>query len=204
MTRQINNNDIFGRWTVMKAYSSIKNKHGYSLCKCTCGTEKEVLNYNLKHGISKSCGCLDHELASERMKNKNKTHGLSNSRLYNIWQCLVRRGLGKTAKKNYADRGITVCKEWLSFLNFFEWAKNSGYNDTLTIDRIDNNKGYYPENCRWATLQEQANNKRTNHFVLYKDRRETLANWSRILNISYDAIKYRANHNLDLATGEAL
>lgn len=204
MKRSIHDKDIFGRWTVIKAYSSYKNRHDYSLCKCNCGTVKEVLNYNLKHGISKSCGCLDHELARERMKVQSKTHGLSNSRIYNIWQCLVRRGLGKTAKKNYADRGITVCKEWLSFLNFFEWAKNNGYDDTLTIERIDNNKGYFPENCRWATWQEQANNKTTSHFVFYKNRRETLANWSRILNISYGAVKYRANHNLDLATGEAL
>ena len=204
MTKQIKENNIFGRWTVIKAYSSTKNKHTYSLCKCFCGKEKEVLNYNLTHGISRSCGCLDHELASERMKLQSRTHGQTGTRLYEIWKNMIRRVRGKQRRKNYYDRGITICKDWLDFVNFYEWAQKSGYKENLTIDRIDNNKGYYPENCRWATNIEQANNKTTNRFITYQGRTETLANWARILNINYGCLKYRVNHNNDLITGKKM
>ena len=200
--RLIKDNDIFERWQVIKAYSKRVKNHNYSLCKCRCGNIKDVLNYNLVHGISKSCGCLDHELASERMKLQSRTHGQTGTRLYEIWKNMIRRVRGKQTRKNYYDRGITICKDWLDFVNFYEWAQKSGYKENLTIDRIDNNKGYYPENCRWATMQIQANNKTTNRFVTYKGRTETLANWSRILNINYSCLKYRVNHNNDLVTGK--
>ena len=202
--KNIKEHDIFERWEVLKAYSCIINKHSYSLCKCKCGTVKEVLNYNLTHGISRSCGCLDHELARERMKKLNLKHGQTKTRLYETWKNMLRRVKGKQRKKNYYDRGITICKDWLDFVNFYEWAQKSGYKENLTIDRIDNNKGYYPENCRWATNIEQANNKTSNRLITYHGRTETLANWSRILNINYSCLKYRVNHNNDLITGKKI
>lgn len=200
--RKIHDNDIFERLTVIKAYSKRYKNRFFSLCRCICGTEKEIDNGHLLNGQCKSCGCLQREISKKN--DSNKTHGQSYTRLYRIWCDLVKRGTGKVNKKYYADKNITICKEWLSFPNFFEWSKNNGYSDNLTIDRINNNKGYYPENCRWTTPREQANNRSTNRFICYKNRTETLANWSRILNISYASAKYRANHNLDLATGAKL
>lgn len=198
--RKIHENDVFERLTVIKAYSKRQGNRFFSLCRCICGTEKEINNNHLLNGSCKSCGCLHREISKKNQS--NKIHGQSHTRLYRIWRDLVKRGIGKANKKYYADKNITICKEWLSFPNFFEWSKNNGYNDNLTIDRINNDKGYYPENCRWTTPREQANNRSTNRFICYKNRTETLANWARILNISYASAKYRANHNLDLASGK--
>lgn len=198
--RKIHENDVFERLTVIKAYSKRQGNRFFSLCRCICGTEKEINNNHLLSGQCKSCGCLQREIAKKN--DSNKSHGQSYTRLYRIWLDLVKRGIGKVNKKYYADKNITICKEWLSFPNFFEWSKNNGYKDNLTIDRINNDKGYYPENCRWTTPREQANNRSTNRLICYKNRTETLANWARILNISYASAKYRANHNLDLASGQ--
>jgi hypothetical protein len=202
--RKIHNGDVFSRLTVIKAYSSRINKKNYSLCRCICGNEKEINNAMLQNGTTRSCGCFQREQCRINVCKHNKTHGQSYTRLYRIWKDLVYRGVGKVNKKYYAEKGIKICKEWLSFYNFFDWANTHGYNDTLSIDRIDNKKGYSPENCRWATAREQANNRSTNRFICYRNRTETMANWSRILKVSYARVKYRANHNLDLATGEAL
>lgn len=199
-SRKIHDNDIFGRLTVIKAYSKRYKNRFFSLCRCICGTEKEIDNGHLLNGQCKSCGCLRLELLNK--KGRNSTHNQSYTRLYKIWCGVIRRGTGKVNKKYYADKNITLCKEWLSFSSFYEWSKNNGYKNNLTIDRIDNTRGYFPDNCRWVTPKEQANNRSTNRLVCYKGQIETLANWSRILNITYASAKYRVNHNLDLATGK--
>ena len=130
-------------------------------CRCECGNEIIVLGSNLRNEHTTSCGCYQRERTAETFT----THGMCKTRIYSVWSdMLVRVGVHKGAsekdKHNYQDRGITVCDEWLVFENFRDWALSHGYKDGLQIDRIDNDKGYCPENCRWVTPKENMNNRR--------------------------------------------
>jgi len=126
-------------------------------------------------------------------------HGDHRARLYTIWFCMRRRcGLLKSepAKlRNYADRGITMCSQWAeSYRAFREWAHANGYRDSLTIDRIDNDRGYEPENCRWATRLEQSRNTRANHLVTLEGRTQPLSAWAEERGLSYSAVFQRVKN----------
>jgi hypothetical protein len=140
------------------------NKIFYRYFKCDCGKIKEIMEYSVKSGHTKCCGCINREF----WRKKWTTHNMSRSRIYTIWNNMKMRCSNKndTHYKYYGGRGITVCRNWLTFIGFYNWAKNSGYKQNLTIDRIDNNKGYYPDNCRWSTVTEQNRNK--SNLVKYK------------------------------------
>ena len=118
-------------------------------------------------------------------------HGDSRTRLYKIYKSMKNRCYGTWDEKhikNYKDRGITICDEWLdNWLLFKEWAMKNGYRDDLTIDRIDNNKGYSPDNCRWIPFEKQASNKRTNLYITIGSETHTMAEWCRINNVSREA-----------------
>ena len=131
-----------------------------------------------------------------------------NSRLSRIHNNMKKRCYNSNCKsyKDYGNRGITVCEEWLNtekvehnknmtrgFSAFKEWALSNGYEDNLTLDRINNNKGYSPDNCRWATVKVQDNNKRNNHYITYRNQTKTLKQWSEELGFNFDKIKARLN-----------
>ena len=148
----------FGRLTVVDQLPAI-NKRTMWLCKCDCGNEASVDAQNLHTGHTQSCGCL----RRERLSKASTTHGKRNTRLYSIWNHMKTRCRTKSyhAFRHYGGRGIRVCDEWLNdFQAFYDWAMANGYRDDLSIDRIDSDGNYSPDNCRWSTMAEQNKNKR--------------------------------------------
>jgi len=120
-----------------------------------------------------------------------KTHGMSNHRLYYIHKTMLARCYNPKAKgyERYGGRGITVCEQWRKDrVSFFSWALKNGYDENLTLDRIDNSKGYYPENCRWLSMKQQANNRRSNHIITINGEKHTISEWAEIKGIKKNTI----------------
>lgn len=176
----------FGRLIAIK-YVIIEPKKNKWICKCDCGNEILVSASRLIKGDTKSCGCYRKEL----MREKQTTHGQRRTRLYYIYRSMIQRCADEKSGQynNYGGRGIKICEEWKKFECFYDWAHKNGYADNLKIDRIDNNIGYCPENCKWSTNLEQANNQRTNLMV--GDTGLTLTQYCRVNNVKYHTIRTR-------------
>lgn len=179
----------FGKLTVIKKHNQDKWGGWNWLCMCDCGNETVVSGGHLRGLKTKSCGC-------SRKETKNFTHKMTGSRLYKVWHAMKSRCYYEKSEmfKHYGGRGITVCDEWKnSFISFYDWSIKNGYDENAergqcTIDRIDVNGNYEPNNCRWATIKQQANNTRRNHFIEYNGKTQTVSQWANELGVEPDSI----------------
>ena len=147
-----------GRWTVLKQAGNAPGGAALWMCLCACGTQKAVGGQDLRSGRTQSCGCA----SREDRPTWSTTHGESRTRLYRIWKAMRTRCHNPNIPGYhlYGGRGITICSEWSRYEAFRDWAIAAGYRDDLSIERLDNDNGYCPENCTWATKQEQSENRR--------------------------------------------
>ena len=169
----------FGRLMVLEYIGKAKWK-----CQCDCGIVKAIDGHSLRRGHTISCGC--------RGRDKNNAarliHGKTHTRLYQIWYGMKRRCYNEkdSSFKFYGLKGITVCPEWQhDYKCFEEWAETNGYENNLTIDRIDGNKGYSPDNCRWVSRKLQAENRSTSIFITLNGKTQTLTDWCKELQLNY-------------------
>lgn len=181
--------DKYGRLTVIAEAGRSKHNRRRIRCACDCGKEVVVMAGSLKTGNTKSCGCYWLEV----VKKKNSTHQMTGTGLYNSWRAMKERCLNPNSSSypNYGGRGITICNDWLKFKVFRRWATAAGYRKGLSIERVNNDGPYCPENCTWGTRMQQSNNRRNNHTVEFNGETKSIAEWSRQLNINYRTLQDR-------------
>ncbi len=180
--RKVNVGQRFGRLAIVGVpfymQAGKKRTHGV-VCECECGEAKIVGVDNILRGVTTSCGCWHREKAAIDVCKHNRKHGFSESAIYRAWHGMKGRcfNANDAGYVRYGARGITVCQEWWSFQPFLEWSQANGYMEGLTIDRIDNNGPYAPWNCRWATQQQQANNRRGCNMLAAFGETKSLSQW---------------------------
>lgn len=185
--------------------NGIKDSSSYWLCKCDCGKIKAISSKSLRNKDTKSCGCI------RKKPYKIKNNDTTIKHLYRIWCYMKNRCYNKNLKYyiDWGGRGIKVCDEWLGengFENFYNWAINNGWKyekqpngkNKWTLDRINNDKDYSPENCRFVTMKEQCNNRRSSHYVTYNGETLTMIQWAEKLNIPVYLIRNRLKYNWDM------
>ena len=191
----------FGKLSVIERAGSTKHGAVKWRCVCECGNETIVIGDELRKGNTRSCGCLAKEVTSTRMKGKapkNKTHGKAGTPVYKEWSQMKRRCFNPEDKSyaNYGGRGIMVCDKWRdSFEAFYEDVSKlprfgeKGY----SLNRIDNDGNYEPNNVEWATNKEQSNNRRSNHLLTYNGKTQTIAQWAEEYSVPYKKLWKRIN-----------
>ena len=181
----------FERLTAIKLIGINEKGHAVWLFCCDCGVQKELVASDVLKGSTKSCGCLRHENACI-----SKHRGIK-TRLYRIWNGMRGRCNNSNNKdyRNYGGRGIKFCKEWQIFTVFRDWALLNGYSDDLSIDRINNNSNYCPENCKFSTNAEQMQNRRTSIWHEINGIKKPLIEWCQILNVKYTTAFERHRRN---------
>ncbi|MFZ3172051.1 MAG: hypothetical protein WA118_08735 [Carboxydocellales bacterium] len=158
-------------------------------CQCSCGKVIAVKSDSLLSGHTKSCGC------------RKIKHGYSHKeRLYQTWQNMRRRCFDPKNNRwsHYGGRGITICPEWNDYQSFRNWAMNNGYTDDLSIDRVDVDGNYCPENCRWVNAKTQANNVSRNHILVCEGKKMTMSELAGYLGISYAALQHRVERGWNM------
>lgn len=176
----------YGRLVAVSRLKNYKYKATYYFCICSCGGHNIISTSHLRSGATKSCGCLRDE-STIRRNIENSTHKLSYSPIYRLWININSRCYNKKDNNyhNYGGRGISVCREWRdNRASFFKWAIENGYIEGLQIDRIKNNKGYYPKNCRFVTNKVNSRNKRTNKYLNYNGKEKCMTEWAEIYGIN--------------------
>lgn len=176
----------FGRLVVISQAPSAGGSRRWN-CQCDCGNTTVARTGDLRKGDTKSCGCIRKEVMCTRLN-------LSRHPIYTTWNSMIGRCYRPATNgySNYGGRGITVCDEWKDdFMSFYDWSILNGWKEGLTIDRIDVNGNYEPSNCRWVTREVQAKNKRTNLYLTFDGRTQTVGDWAKEIGISSPAIRYR-------------
>jgi hypothetical protein len=186
----------FGRLTCLSRVGTDPQERSLWLCECSCGNKKVIVLPNLTSGVTKSCGCLQREVSRKRNTTHSKSVDSNGNapRLYGIWRNMKQRCYNPKATKFeiYGGRGISVCDDWrFDYMKFHVWSMSNGYADHLSIDRIEGDDGYYPENCRWISVSRQNMNKNNNRFVVYNGQEKTLMEWSKELGIKFTTLKAR-------------
>lgn len=182
----------FGRLQVISIVSAKsigkKRTDAFANCICDCGSQIYVRCYNLRTGETKSCGCYQQTKFSISLTK----HGESKTRLYRVWHGMLTRCLSNGPYHDrYRGRGITVCSEWKSYVNFRDWAIGNGYEDGLSIERVNNDGNYEPNNCKWIPLSDQAKNTGRTVRLTVDGETRSLSEWSRVSGISKNTIHYR-------------
>lgn len=182
----------YGRLRVIAQLGTV-NGNAVWLCKCRCGSVGLALAQDIKAGKTQSCGCYH----TERNSEAHRIHGGSGSKLYKAWGSMKERCDNPDHPNygHYGGRGIRYCEEWKDFQNFESWALSHGYAEGLTLDRKDNDGDYTPENCRWATMKQQNNNRRTNIRVTLDGETMTLKQAAERSGIPYSTLKQRYHRN---------
>ena len=200
---EVKKGERYGRLTIIRevepAGSSHKRVRRF-LCRCDCGNEIICRLPNLKSGTTKSCGCYRKFVSS----NRRDCHHLQNTRIYRIWCGMKRRCYNKHNEHfdRYGGRGIIVCDEWKTdFMNFYDWAMSNGYDDKLSIDRINNEGNYEPSNCRWANQKQQIVNSTAAIKCSLGGNIVSLSDIADILGVSFKRIRrivYMLNNGYDM------
>ena len=177
----------FGRWTVVEK-GPIRGHNRLWRCVCTCGTQRDVLGFTLRKGASQSCGCLNAERASSRGK-----HHLSGTSEYDTWHQMINRCYNSAFiyYPLYGGRGISVCDRWRHSVEHFYADMGPKPSPEHTLERIDNDASYSPENCRWATKKEQARNRRSTRFLTHNGETLSMAEWAERIGVSPNAMYMR-------------
>jgi hypothetical protein len=175
----------FNKLTVL-SYSHNVGRKAFWKCQCDCGNVTTIRGDGIKGGHAKSCGCY----AASGIP--HMTHGQSHNKMYDVYINMKMRCLNAShpSYKDYGERGITICDKWMTFEGFYE-DMESGYSDKLSLDRKDNSKGYYKENCRWATKEQQQNNTRWNRYLTYNGTTLSVSQWARQLGIGVNTLATR-------------
>ena len=186
-------NKKFGKLKVI-SLDKIKNHKAYWICKCDCGNEKSIMANSLTSGKTKSCGCL----AKSNFYKLITKHGDCKTKLYHCWLNMKNRCYNPNSvdSKWYFEKGISICDEWMDYKNFKIWASQNGYKDGLTIERLDVNKNYCPENCTWIERNKQNNNKSDSRFITYNGQKKCLAEWIKELNLSKSFVYNRLRKDI--------
>lgn len=179
----------FGSLTVLKRLPVCAHREAQWLCICDCGNEYIAKTYSLTHGGTTCC----RKCSYKKISLKKKTHGEEPKSLWYKYVNMKTRCTNQNYKlyHRYGGRGIKVCEEWAnSYEAFRNWALDNGYEDGLSLDRIDNDGDYCPENCRWSTVIQQANNRSTNRMITVNGETDTMANWARRTNAKYSYVQH--------------
>lgn len=199
----------FGRLLVIERgpeqYAPCGQHRDMWVCKCDCGNVKTIAEDSLRYNKTKSCGCL----GTENLIKRSTKHNKFGTRIYNLWGNMNYRCNNERSDhyQYYGGRGIKVCDEWQEFEPFYDWAMSHGYSDDLTIDRIDVNGNYCPENCRWVTPKEQANNRRNTRYLTYNGETKCVKDWENETGIQSVIIKHRIDYygwNVEMALTESV